>query len=154
MNAPTTPSSYPKWCRVLAAFLATLIVVVPVGLLVLSMFGWDPEATGDPVWDEDYGGYSYSEPTDHWIAYVGVGFFFSELHPLLWLARGGRRGTVGRMALFGMLAHGIATYTLLIVAAFSHEDRAGLLWLIAFASQFAWALFYAAILSGERTASA
>ena len=153
MSVPAPASIYPKWCRVLAAIGATLIVVVPVGLLLLSMFGWDPDAAGKPGWDEDYGGYSYSKPTDHWIAYVGVGFFFSELHPLLWLARGGRRGTVGRMALFGMLAHGIATYTLLIVAAFSHEDLAGLLWLIAFASQFAWALFYAAILVGERTAS-
>lgn len=150
MIAPALTSSYPKWCRVLAAIAATLILVVPVGLLLLAMFGWDPTAAGSPGSDEYYGGYpDYSEPTDHWIAYVGIGFFFSELHPLLWLARGGRRGRTGRPALFGMLTHVIVTATLLLIAASCEGEEGFIPWMIAFASQFVWALYYAAILSGE-----
>lgn len=153
MNAPALPSSYPKWCRVLAAVAATLIVVTTVGLILLGTLGWDPDASAEPSSYDYYGDASGVDPSEHWLAYSGVNIYFSELYPLLWLARGGRRGRAGRLALFGILAHGIVTYVLLILAASSHEDLGGILWMIAYDSQFAWALYYAAILVGERTAS-
>lgn len=137
----------------LAAIAATLIVVAPLGLILLFALGWDPDASETPS-TYDYYGDSYGSPSSlHWFEYFGfLGFFFSELHPLLWLARVGRRGRTGRLALFGMLAHVIVTATLLLIAAsYDLEDfnEGFLLVMVALTSQFAWSIYYVAILRGE-----
>jgi hypothetical protein len=153
MKLPALPSSYPKWCRVLAAIVVTLIVVAPLGLILLFSLGWDPDATEEPSTYDYYGDSYGSNSSGHWFEYLGfLGFFFSELHPLLWLARGGRRGRAGRMALFGILAHVIVTATLLLIAAsYDLEDvnEGFVLVMVAFTSQLAWSIYYAAILRGE-----
>lgn len=138
MNAHAPSTRYPQWCRVLAAVGAALIVAAPVILVLRLTFGKDPGA----------------DPTAHWLEYSGIGLFFcSEVRPLMWLARGGPRGRAGSLSLLGALAHAIFVATLLLVAS-SYDDGWFTLWLIAFASQLAWSLYYSAILVRQRTAPA